>query len=148
MKDCGAYYKITKIWFIVADIIILGILTVLCVIVFRSNEGFATALLLSSIFVLFIFVLEFFLLRYYRNIVISVGFTDECVIIRTNKTEYTLSKKYFTLVKEETSNALTYIFYNDGTQKKKFVYIMRYAFKTHHLNISEMKMQMPYTRFE
>lgn len=148
MKDCGAYYKITKVWFMVADIIILGILSVLCVLAFRSNEGFATALLLSSIFILFIFVLEFFLLRYYRNIVISVGFTDDCVIIKTNKTKYVLPKKYFTLVKEETSNGRTYIFYNDGTQKKKYVYIMRYAFKTHHLNISEMEMQMPYTRFE
>ena len=35
-----------------------------------------------------------------------------------------------------------------GICTKKFVYIMRYAFKTYHLDILEMKKHMPYTKFE
>lgn len=148
MRNISIFYKLFKIWIFVADIFFAGILSVLWVCTFVSKEGFGIALILSFISILFISVLEIFLLRYYRNIVISVSFIDDCVVINTNKQKYVLPKKYFTRVKEEASNGRTYIFYNDGTHKKKIVYIMRYAFKTRHLNISEMKTQMPYTYFE
>ncbi|MDD6848326.1 MAG: hypothetical protein PUD53_06110 [Oscillospiraceae bacterium] len=148
MKDIRVFYKLFKIWILVADVFFIGVLSVVLVSTFVYKEGFGIALILFFISILFITILEIFLLKYYRNIVISVGFINDCVVINTNKEKYVLPKKYFTRVKEETSNGRTYIFYNDGTQEKKFVYIMRYAFKTRHLNISEMKTQMPYTIFE
>lgn len=148
MKNISIFYKLFKIWMLVVDIFFVGVLSVVLLSTFVSKEGFGIALILSFVSILFISILEIFLLRYYRNIVISDGFINDCVVINTNKQKYVLPKKYFTRVKEETSNGRTYIFYNDGTQEKKFVYIMRYAFKTRHLNISEMKTQMPYTIFE
>lgn len=148
MKGISIFYKIFKIALIIADIFLAGVLSILLVSTYLAKEGFVTAFILSFIFVLFFAIIEVILLKYYKNIVISVGFTTDCVIINTNKERYTLPKEHFTRVKEETSNGRTYIFYKDGVQEKKFVYIMRYAFKTHHLDISEIKKQMPFTIFE
>ncbi len=113
-----------------------------------SGESFLEAIILIPITALFLAIIEIFLLRYYQNIVISVEFINDCVVINTNKNKYVLPNKYFTRVKEETSNGRTYIFYNDGIQEKKFVFIMKYAFKTYHLDISEMQKHMPYTVFD
>lgn len=148
MKGISIFYKIFKIALIIADIFLAGVISILLVSTYLAKEGFVTAFILSFIFVLFFAIIEVFLLKYYKNIVISVGFTTDCVIINTNKERYTLPKEHFTRVKEETSNGRAYIFYKDGVQEKKFVYIMRYAFKTHHLDISEIKKQMPFTIFE
>lgn len=148
MKEISIFYKIFKIAVVIADVFLAGILSVLLVCTYLAEEGFITLFILSLIIMMSFAVLEILLLQYYQNIVISVGFTADCVVINTNKESYTLPKKYFTRVKEETSNGRTYIFYKDGVQERKFVYIMRYAFKTRHLDIGEMIRQMPYTSFE
>ncbi len=148
MKNIRFFYKLLKVWIIIANIFIIAILFVVLFYAFVSGEGFGIALTFSFLSIIFFSILEILLLKYYRNIVISVSFTKDCVVVNTNKETYVLPKRFFTRVKEETSNGRTYIFYNDGLQKKKFVYVMRYAFKTRHLDISEMKMQMPYTTFE
>lgn len=123
MKDCGAYYKITKIWFIVADIIILGILSVLCVIAFRSNEGFATALLLSSIFVLFIFVLEFFLLRYYRNIVIQSDLLMNALLSEPIKPNTPCQRSILRLLRKK-HQTLSLIFFIMTVRRRKNLFIL------------------------
>lgn len=148
MKNIRFFYKLLKVWIIIANLFIIAILFVVLFYAFVSGEGFGIALTFSFLSIIFFSILEILLLKYYRNIVISVSFTKDCVVVNTNKETYVLPKRFFTRVKEETSNGRTYIFYNDGLQKKKFVYVMRYAFKTRHLDISEMKMQMPYTTFE
>lgn len=148
MKDISVFYKMFKVGILIADLFLVGALSVVLVTAFVSQEGFGVALILFFVAIMFMFVLEIFLLRYYRNVVIAIGFKDDCVVIKTNKEEYVLPKKHITRVKEDTSIGRTYIFYNDGTQEKKFVYIMRYAFKTRHLDISEMKAQIPNTVFE
>lgn len=142
------YFKIFKLIVIIADIFIAGVLSIVLVSTYFVEDGFITVLMLTAFSVLFFSLLEIFLVKYYQNIVISVDFTGDCVIINTNKKQYVLPKKYIKCVKEDTSSARTYIFYNDGVKEKKFVYIMRYAFKTHYLDICEMKKQLPYTNFE
>ena len=148
MKNTNIFYRILKIGMIVADVFIACVLTALCVLTFISQEEFSIALMLSLAFVFGFSIIEIFLLKYYQNIVISIDFIEDCVVVYTNKKKYILPKKYFTLVKEQPANGRTYILYNDGICTKKFVYIMRYAFKTYRLDILEMKKHMPYTKFE
>ncbi len=149
MKKLNQFYKILKIIFIIADVFVIGIYSAILIIALISGEGFWEATILIPVTALVFAIIEIILLKYYQNIVISVDFIDDCVVINTNKEKYVLPNKYFSRVKEEISNGRTYIFYNDGNQEKKFVYIMKYTpFKTHHLNISEMKKHMPFTVFE
>lgn len=147
MKRLSIFYKILKIIFIIADIFVIGVYSAILIISVISDESFLEAIILIPISALFFTIIELFLLRYYQNIVISIEFIDECVVINTNKEKFVLPNQYFTRVKEETSNGRTYIFYNDGKEVKKLVFIMRYAFKTYYLDIDEMKQHMPYTVF-
>lgn len=96
----------------------------------------------------FITIVETILLKYYGNIVVSIEYQDDNVILITNKERYILPGKYFTEVKEDISTARTYIKYNDGKKAKTFVYQMKYSpFKTYYLNIDEMKIHMPFALF-
>lgn len=148
MKNLNKFYKLLKIELIIANVFVICIYSAILIISTVSGEGFIEAIILIPITALMLTVIEMILLKYYQNIVISVEFIDDCVAINTNKGKYVLPNKYFTRVKEEPSNGRTYIFYKDGTQEKKFVFIMKYAFKTYHLDMDEMKLHMPYTVFE
>lgn len=96
----------------------------------------------------FITIVETILLKYYGNIVVSIEYQDDNVILITNKERYILPGKYFTEVKEDISTARTYIKYNDGKKAKNFVFQMKYSpFKTYYLNMDEMKIYMPFALF-
>lgn len=148
MKNLNKFYKLLKIELIIANVFVICIYSAILIISTVSGEGFIEAIILIPITALMLTIIEMILLKYYQNIVISVEFTDDCVAINTNKEKYVLPNKYFTRVKEEPSNGRIYIFYKDGTQEKKFVFIMKYAFKTYHLDMNEMKLHMPYTVLE
>lgn len=148
MVKLGNFYKILKIMFIVSDIFIIFAYCAMWTISFVSGQNLMATAILTPISALIFALVEVLLLRYYQKVVISVGFSDDCVIINTNKKEYILQSKFFICVREETSNGRTYIFYDDGEKEYKFVFVMRYAFKTYHLDIVEMKKHMPYTVFE
>ena len=66
----------------------------------------------------FITIVETILLKYYGNIVVSIEYQDDNIILITNKERYILPGKYFTEVKEDISTARTYIKYNDGKMQK------------------------------
>lgn len=66
----------------------------------------------------FITIVETILLKYYGNIVVSIEYQDDNVILITNKERYILPGKYFTEIKEDISTARTYIKYNDGIRQK------------------------------
>lgn len=72
MKGISIFYKIFKIALIIADIFLAGVISILLVNTYLAKEGFVTAFILSFIFVLFFAIIEVFLLKYYKNIVISV----------------------------------------------------------------------------
>ena len=96
----------------------------------------------------FITIVETILLKYYGNIVVSIEYQDDNVILIKNKERYILPGKYFTEVKEDISTARTYIKYNDGKKAKNFVFQMKYSpFKTYYLNMDEMKIYMPFALF-
>ncbi len=148
MKELSTFYRIFKIIIFIADIFAICIYSSILILTLISGESFLEAIILIIISALILTIIEVSLLKYYQNIVISIEFVNDYVIINTNKAKYILPDKCFIRVKEETSNGRTYIFYNDGIHEKKFVYIMKYLFKTYHLDIEEMKRHMPYTVFE
>ena len=146
-----AYYKLLKCVCITADIFALLIFGTLITVIVLSGEyeQLGTIIILLLIFAAAFAVVEIFLLKYYGNVVTSVEFSGNDVIIITNRKRYVLPDKYFTRVKEDTSTARTYITYDDGQSVKRFVFQMKYSpFKTYHLDIAEMKKHMPYTIFE
>ncbi len=148
MIKLSNYYKALKIIFIIADIFIISAFSAIWTVALISNKNLMAAIILTPISALIIILIEGLILRYYQKVVISVGFIDDCIIIYTNKEKYILPNKFFTCVREETANGRTYILYDDGEKVYKFVFVMRYAFKTYHLDIAEMRKHMPYTIFE
>lgn len=103
-------------------------------------------MVISGLIIAFV---EIILFKYYGNIVVSLKYQDDNVIISTNKNNYVLSGEYFTEVKEDKSMARTYIKYNDGKMRKTFVFQMKYSpFKTYYLNLSEMETHMPNALFK
>ncbi|MCH5303242.1 MAG: hypothetical protein J1E41_00130 [Ruminococcus sp.] len=145
------FYKILKGFIVIADIFILVIFGILIISTMFSNkyDDLFIIIPLFFVFVVFFVFIEFVLIKYYGKIVISVEFSGEDVILITNTKRHILPAKYVTEVEEITSLARTYIKYNDGVTKKKFVFQMMYfPFRIHHLNIQEMKKHMPYTMFK
>ena len=80
MKNIRFFYKLLKVWIIIANIFIIAILFVVLFYAFVSGEGFGIALTFSFLSIIFFSILEILLLKYYRNIVISVSFTKDCVV--------------------------------------------------------------------
>lgn len=144
------YYKILKLFFIVADIFFFIVFGILIIITLLSNkyEDLITIIPLFLCSATFMSFIEIFLIKYYGNIVTSVEFNGNNVILITNTKKHILPAKYFSEVKEVNSLARTYIIYDDTKIKKKFIFQMKYSpFKTYHLNLQEMKEHMPYTKF-
>ena len=148
MIKLSNYYKNLKIIFIIADIFIIAAFSAIWTAAITSGQNLMPAIILTPIFALIITLIEVLILRYYQKVVISVDFIDDIVIIYTNKEKYMLPNKFFTCVKEEPTNGRTYILYDDGEKAYKFVFVMKYAFKTYHLDIAGMRKHMPYTAFE
>lgn len=144
------YYNSLIVWLIIADIfllVIFGILITTTLVSQQYNDLF-TIIPLFFVFTAFFAGTEIFLIKYYANIVISVEFSGEDIILITNTKRHQMPVKYISEVKEIPSLCRTYIKYNNGGTKKQFTYVMRYALKTRHLNFEEMKRHMPYTKFD
>lgn len=73
-------------------------------------------------FVLF-HLIEIFLFIYYRNKVIDVTFEGDYTIIKTNGKTYKLLSVHSTEVIIARGIYRTYIFYDNGKMKKKFVFL-------------------------
>ncbi len=84
-----------------------------------------------------------FILLYYRNIVIEVLFEQDNTIIKTNKIVYTLPSKNFIEIHDSKIMGRTFLLYDDGKTKKKFVFQKRYSpVKSYSLDIEEMRKHM------
>lgn len=144
------YYKILKLFLIVADIFFFLVFVILIISTLLSNK-YDELIIIIPLFlfsVALISFIEIFLIKYYGSIVTSVEFNGNNVILITNTKKHILPAKYFSEVKEVNSFARTYIIYDDTKIKKKFIFQMKYSpFKTYHLNFQEMKEHMPYTKF-
>lgn len=145
------YYKRLKIFFIITDIyiIILFGIVIISTLLSHNYEDLLTIIPLFSFSAVFIASIEIFLIRYYGNIVVSVEFSGDDVILITNTKRHTLPAKHFSMVEEVPSLGRIFIIYDDGKTKKKFTFKMKcLVFKPyHHLNIQEMREHMPYTKF-
>ena len=144
------HYNSLIVWLIIADIfllVIFGILITTTLVSQQYNEFF-TIIPLFFVFAAFFTGTDIFLIKYYANIVISVEFSGEDIILITNTKRHQIPVKYISEVVEIPSLYRTYIKYNNGGTKKQFTYVTKYAFKTRHLNFEEMKRHMPYTKFD
>lgn len=144
------FYKFLKALCLAGDIFILLLLAaVICNIIHSEQyDDLPRTVALFVFAAAFIAFVEIILLRYYGGVVTDVSFSDGEAVIITNRKKYVLPVKYFNRVWEDGSAYRTYIEYDDGKFKKQFIYQMKYSpFKTHRLNLKEMKENMPYTEF-
>jgi len=110
------------------------------------NEEYQRAIICIAISLACI-AIPSFLLRYYRNIVVHVGFSDDDVIIETNAKKHILPSKNFKEVIQAHGRGKIFIKYDDGV-KKTFVFQTIYSpFRTYSLDIDKMKHNMIHAHF-
>lgn len=145
------FYTCLKILIIIADVFLFSVFLFLIAasVVTDKYDDLRIIILLMIICGAFFAAVETFLIKYYSNVVVSIEYQFDDVVLKTNTKIYVLPGKYFTEIKEDKSTARTYIKYDDGKRKQTFVFQMKYSpLKTHYLNIYEMKTHMPKALFK
>lgn len=141
------FYRRLKVFITLCSCFLFVILVPIIVINF-NNERYAEVFVCVLGLCFYSFI-SAFLIVIYRNRVIDVECSTHNIKIITNCESYDLNPKYFTEVCVNNFDARTYIKYDDGKYKKKFVFQMKYSpFKTYMLDIENMKKFMQYTNFK
>lgn len=140
------YYYRFMLFLLLSDIFLVAVLFVTIKVGIKDDNWFNV--FLSLICIVGFSVLEFFLWRYNKSLVISVRFENNNCIIKTNDKEYIRPCKNFLIVEEDIGRAKTFITYQDNEETKRFVFQMKYSpFKIYYLDIEEMKKHLINAKF-
>lgn len=119
------------------------------VIIYDALNNNWTNIFLALIPIIGLGAIATFNLLYNRNVVIEVTFEGNNTIIKTNGKVYILPSENFTEVNDSNSYGRTFITYDDGETKKKFIFEKRYSpFKIYSLDIDEMRSHMIWAIFK
>ena len=136
-----------KIFTFFASCFLLIVLTSAVIYNVKIKNWFNIFLVFISI--IFFAAITIFLFIYYKNVVIEVSFIGDNAVIKTHSKIYTLPCSNFTEVNDVKWQGRIFISYKDDIFKKRFIFQKRYSpFKSHSLNINEMKTKMIFAVFK